>query len=310
MSSYTLLKDEQSRTATADGHHLSKSVCELVLLRSGSNGPPLFLLPGGGGGKPTDFSIFAQHIRYDHAIYAIRLEDLERDIAAPQKRIEHLAQFCLKVIEERQPSGPYFFLGHSLGGLILMEAAHELSERREEIAMLGFLDSYPNPRHWPFRCWLEMLVRRCRHHARSLTKLPIREALVRAVRLGRGFMDHFRVRRGVRPHKWREPGVAHLAPIESPDEALGNWAHYRPRYYDNKIMFFKAEIPTDTPSDPLWVWRKFAKSIEILVVPGNHVDMLTTHARELADSISRCLDHARIAHMDRSSWAHRSSTQR
>jgi thioesterase domain-containing protein len=288
MSNHVVIEQGASGTEVQD--NAPYAGCSLVLLRDGADGPPLFMLPGGGGGKVTDFSALVNSIQYEKAIFGIRLEDLERDLAAPQKPVEELAKICFNVIASRQSRGPYFFLGHSLGGLIMMEIARQMWERGERVAFLGFLDTYPPRRHWPFKTWIRMVTRRSKHHARVLMNVPVRDAIIEMARLFGALMDHFRLRHGEVPHKWISSQTTISPSLGSANEVVGNWSSYRPRYYDNKITFFTAEHPTDTPDDPLSVWRKFSKSIEIHVVPGDHVDMLSKRPEMLAKVISFCLD--------------------
>ncbi len=42
-----------------------------------------------------------------------------------------------------QPQGPYYLAGHSFGGLIALEMAHQLRRADREVALLVMLDSFP-----------------------------------------------------------------------------------------------------------------------------------------------------------------------
>jgi len=42
-----------------------------------------------------------------------------------------------------QPHGPYHLAGHSFGGLVALEMAHQLRAAGEQVALLAILDSYP-----------------------------------------------------------------------------------------------------------------------------------------------------------------------
>jgi thioesterase domain-containing protein len=220
------------------------------------------------------------------------LDDLARGEAAPRKPVKELAQFCLTAIEEQQPGGPYLLLGYSFGGLVLMEVACQLLERGKPIALLGLVDSYPHRRYWPLRCWIHMILRRGTYHASALMNVPIRKALVRSTRVLQAFVNHLRERRGPTPRQRVHSKVGSPTTVGISGDDIGYSAPYRPRYFDNPLTIFAAAHPTDTPDDPMLVWRKFAKCIEIHVVPGNHVDMLTKYSEALAARISHCLDRA------------------
>ena len=179
-----------------------------------------------------------------------------------------------------------------------MEVARRLLERGEEVALLGFLDSYPPNMYWPLRCWIYKIIRRGTHHVRALAKVSIKEALVGLVHLWRALLDHLRERRGEMPKKWVDPQGENSAATRSVNKSVGKWNSCKPRYYDGTIIFFKAVHPTDTllfPSlkDTLLIWQKFARSIEMHVIRGGHVDVLVKHPEALAKCISGCINRAK-----------------
>ena len=57
------------------------------------------------------------------------------------KTVDSLAEEMLAEIRARQPQGPYFIAGYSLGGLVAYEVAGRLRTAGEVIAWLGLLDS-------------------------------------------------------------------------------------------------------------------------------------------------------------------------
>jgi thioesterase domain-containing protein len=44
---------------------------------------------------------------------------------------------------EFQPLGPYILIGYSFGGLIALEMAQRLTEEGKQVALLTFVDTYP-----------------------------------------------------------------------------------------------------------------------------------------------------------------------
>ena len=55
--------------------------------------------------------------------------------------IEAMAQEYLPEIRRIRPHGPYFFLGCSMGGLVMLEMARQLIEQGEVVAMLAMIDT-------------------------------------------------------------------------------------------------------------------------------------------------------------------------
>jgi thioesterase domain-containing protein len=54
--------------------------------------------------------------------------------------IEAMAADYLQGIRLIQPSGPYYLLGYSLGGLVMFEVAHQLLKQGEQVALLVLID--------------------------------------------------------------------------------------------------------------------------------------------------------------------------
>ena len=67
---------------------------------------------------------------------------------------------------------------------------------------------------------------------------------------------------------------------------------YRPRFYSGKIRFVRAAIPTAFPADPAAVWAHLAAGFEVETVPGEHLEIVTTHYEELGTAISRYTEEA------------------
>jgi thioesterase domain-containing protein len=70
------------------------------------------------------------------------------------------------------------------------------------------------------------------------------------------------------------------------------WLNYRPQFYDGKIRFVKAAIPSFVPDNPVAVWAHLTREFEFETVPGSHHEMLTTYVDSLASILSRYVDEA------------------
>jgi len=89
----------------------------------------------------------ARALQSSHAIYGMQAPGLD-GVEQPLNRIEAMAEYYLQEIRRLQPSGPYFFVGYSLGGLVVLEIARRLLDGGEKIGVLAMLDSYPDRRHF------------------------------------------------------------------------------------------------------------------------------------------------------------------
>jgi hypothetical protein len=70
------------------------------------------------------------------------------------------------------------------------------------------------------------------------------------------------------------------------------YANYQPRFYRGKIHFVTAEIKSFFPGDPASVWADLAAELEIEIIPGNHLNIVTTQFEPLALVLTRYVQHA------------------
>jgi thioesterase domain-containing protein len=277
-------------------------VSPLVLLKPGTDAPPIFITHGLGG-NVMELTELAKHMRTNHPIYGIQARGLD-EVETPHDRIEDMAQYYLDFIRRIQPKGPYFLIGLSVGGLIQLEIAQRLSESGEEIGLLALLDTWPHPRLWPFRSWLGVLARRVKHHAAAIMQLGFSEAVHYLIHISRGLVDQIRVRRGA-SRQQKPPAEVILPPslqslytVIPPalqwvrDSSFAAWTRYRPGYYRGKITYLRAGILGGFPDDPALYWGKLTQEFEVHTLPCDHVGMIGAHAESVAVQLVSCLEEA------------------
>ena len=101
----------------------------LFPLRLGGSKLPLFWIHGAADNEVL------KHLCIDQPIYSLRYgigAQLGNTILLPP--IEQLATHYIEEMHTVQPKGPYFLIGHSWGGLVAYEMAHQLSSRKEMVA--------------------------------------------------------------------------------------------------------------------------------------------------------------------------------
>ncbi len=255
----------------------------LVLMRSGSDGPPLFFVHSIWG-DVLGMRQLAVAMCADVTVYGLRARGLQGE--EPQRSVEEMAASYVEVIRSQQPHGPYRIAGHSFGGLLAFEIACLLADQGEEIAWLGLIDAelstaaHPPARRWGHR--LALLY----HYARAALRQP-REALralLEAVPklLRRGFS------RFQRDAALAESEATWMEGASAAHQRLANHflqlaASYRPGPYRGSMTYF---LPTVRRfhlfADPLPVWRRVtAGEIEIERVPGPHVGMVSGEPGEV-----------------------------
>lgn len=262
----------------------------LVLLKAGTEKPPVFIAHGLGGSVMM-FSELVKHIRSPHAIHGMQARGID-GVSQPFERIEDMAEFHLDAIKELQPHGPYILIGFSLGGLVALEIAQRLSRSGEKIALLAMLETYPHPRYVPLGQRSRLIVRRAKYHASSVMRMPIGQALSYVTQ---------RVRCRLRVPGDGKASARYLPPVGTPvppvvqsmrDAGYLALKRYRPRFYRGKIKFVKAEDSPYFPDDPAAVWTRLAEEFEVETAPGDHDGIVTTYFKSLASILSRYLQEA------------------
>lgn len=257
----------------------------LVLLKEGSEQPPLFITHGLGG-SVIDFFQVVKHIRTSHPIQGMQAKGID-GTDEPFDRIEDMAQFYLDAIRQVQPSGPYLLAGYSLGGLVTFEMAQRLTAAGEKVALLAMLDSYPDIRYLSLAQRAFLLTRLATRRATTTMKLPMSEALSLIIQ-----PSHRRA--GAPRVSYKPPINVPLSPAmqRARECAYSALTSYQPRYYPGKIKFVRAETPTDFPADPSAVWGHLAAEFEVETVPGDHLGIMMTHFESLASVVSRYVREA------------------
>jgi len=114
---------------------------DVLPLRTGGPGTPLFCFAGAGGLAIAMLSL-AANFAGERPVYGLQAHGLERR-GVPDWSVRAIARRHARHIRLLAPSGPYLLLGHSFGGLVAFEAAQQLRAAGEEVALLTIVDSAP-----------------------------------------------------------------------------------------------------------------------------------------------------------------------
>jgi thioesterase domain-containing protein len=262
----------------------------LVLLKAGAEKPPVFLTYGIGGSM-MDLVQLARCIPTAHPIYGMEAKGMD-GVSEPLERVEDMAEFNLDAIRQIQAHGPYFLIGYSLGGLVVLDMAQRLSDAGEKVGLLAMLDSYPHIRYLPLAQFIRLKARRAIRRAadmrQALMRDSISEILRRRKQRGGGVADRSQTTSGP-----PSTGISFAAAaIQVRDKAVLALAHYQPRFYRGKINFVRAEIASYFPQDPAAVWGHLAAELEVETAPGDHGGLVATHFAALAPVLARYLAEA------------------
>lgn len=228
----------------------------VLVVKPGTDNPPVFLAHGIGGDAMQLFDV-VQNLQVRNALYATQARGID-GLDEPLDRVEEMADFYLQAIRNTQPQGPYFLVGYSFGGLVMMEIAQRLLAIGEQIGLLTMLDSYPHRKHLRQDQQLSTLISVARH------------------RLFAGRSS------AVRNNEKYVNSTMQVARKRIYHGELLALRRYQPKFYSGKVNFVRAETVSYFPKDPCRVWSHLMREFTLETVAGNHTSLLTTHYETIA----------------------------
>ncbi|RMG96140.1 MAG: alpha/beta fold hydrolase [Chloroflexi bacterium] len=288
--------------ASLETTNSSEADSALVPIQVMGDEPPLFCVHGGGG-HVLIYVRLAQLLGTKRPFYAFRSVGLNGE-APPLRTVEEMAAHYIQLMRTRQPQGPYYLAGYSMGGVVAFEMARQLQAQGEKVAFLGIIDTpAQSPRLHYVRWIIEKLGTRLRLSPQKRARLFIQ---VRN-RLWLSPAKNLKQLWGKRPSSSATPAplISNL-PNRSQTEQdrliqqitrINNTAFYLyiPRPYNGPLTLFKStegygDIYRDT-SNPLMGWEKVVRGpIYTYTIPGNHHDLMRPPGIEiLAEQIRAAL---------------------
>ena len=258
----------------------------LVKLKSGVEKTPIFIAHGLDG--RARFQGLAKLMHTGHSIYGFQAKGLD-GLEEPFERIEDMAGLYLEAVCKHQPVGPYILVGYSFGGLITLEMAHRLAEAGKQVALLALVDAYPHPRYLPPGPRLRLTVRRTLRHISEMSHRGPRDAISYFVHgLERRLHMEGDRKRNELPLETSPLSYARTT-LRVRDSAYVAYGRYQPRFYRGKISFVRAQSNSYFPDNPAAIWGKLAEEVEVVTVPGDHLDMITSGFEDLAGALTHYL---------------------
>jgi amino acid adenylation domain-containing protein len=283
----------------------------LFVLQAGRDRRPLFFFPGGGGSEPEFFiyAALARHLGREYPVYGLRARGAD-GFSQSHVSVEEMVAAYLEEIHAIEPEGPYYLIGECAGGVTAYEAARQLRDRGEEVALLALLDvERPTPaKYWTYRAWQILCVSLIKFHWEQLRQLewkrwpaylcgkgtgetPTKLGVVQGAELLRARAqavletDHFgQAARHV------ERARTHYRRVVR---------RYRPQSYAAPITILASEKLYH--EDPTLGWSKLTwNNLCTHPVPGDHDAYLREHVHVTAQQLRKCLEQAENRAADKS----------
>ena len=275
----------------------------LVPIQTAGDLPPFFCVHGLGG-NVLEFYDLARHLGRGQPFYALQSRGLDGKQPL-HNSIKEMAADYLREIRRRQPEGPYFIGGRSLGGTIAFEMACQLRAQDEEVGLLALLDTYPSgylkllPAVAVPKTGFGRAANRIERHFRNLRRLGFFEKISYLIDKARY------APRKIRSAVWRRIYSLYRDPHRTMPRALRSIEEfnsiavreYAPQFYDGKVTLFWA-CSDLRAYDLVAGWRVLAATTEVHEIPGTHLDIIKEpHVGEVARKLGESLARAQGRHL-------------
>jgi thioesterase domain-containing protein/acyl carrier protein len=275
----------------------------LFVLQTGRDGTPLFFFPGGGGSEPEFFiyAALARHLGSEYPVYGLRVRGADGS-AAPHSSVKDMASAYLEEIRAIQPTGPYYLIGECAGGVTAYDAARQLRECGEEVALLALLD-VERPtlvNYWRYRVREMFCISLIKFHWENLRRLEWNQwpAYLRGEGIGGAPIPSAFGQAAdlARARAQAVLDIDHLG-MSAPhvELARANYRRvvrrYRPGSYAGRMAIVACEKLCR--KDPALGWSGLAqKGLHTHQVPGDHETYLREYVQVAAKELRKSLDQA------------------
>ncbi len=279
------------------GESTTTSSSTLVPIQPSGSKPPFFCVHGVLG-NVLKFLDIANYLNPDQPFYGLQAKGLDGK-CAPHSCIEAMAAHYIQEMRSRQPEGPYFLGGYSMGGIVAFEMAQQLHAQGQRVALLVLFDTFGA------NCF-ERLTFREQHYLQYLLKLGWSESLHEELRqLYRRKLEKLACQVFLKLGRPLSHNLQRSLISQANKQAQ---RQYKPRVYPGQVTLFRASEPpcfsfVDMPTHEDWYsrdsehgWGSLAGGgLDIHDVPGHHHSMFKEpHLREIARTLQVCLDEAQI----------------
>ncbi len=253
----------------------------LVPIKTNGNQPPLFCVHPGGG-NVLCYHHLAYYLSSERPFYGLQSVGLNPE-NQPHTSVEQMATHYIQELQTVQPHGPYFLSGWSFGGLVAFEMAQQLSHQGEQIALLVLIDT--NPPCLSYKglidnafLLVELFKDRFDLCLEELRQLEPEKQII--------YVEEQARQKNIVIEGFDFEQAPHLLKISQINgQAVQN---YKAQHYSGSIVLFKA---SETDIDFEYHWNKLVEHIETVVVPGNHLNMVSPpHVQTLVQKLENFLN--------------------
>ncbi|MEO7583970.1 MAG: amino acid adenylation domain-containing protein [Ferruginibacter sp.] len=288
------------------------NIKHLVSIKTGGNKLPLYIVCGAGG-TALRFKNFSAMMDDNQPVYVLQ-PPLGDNVVDVPDTIEEIARVFIEEILIHNPNGPYALSGHCLGGVIAFEMAKQLIARGRKIHLLAMFDTIIGTKEKqdpPTIKNLYHIYRTIKYYFRKvllkfdfetfLLRRHTRQAIRYKVQAFTRLLNRVNHKKNIKELElvglevFDKSFKAYLAALKKykivPYEGDIVLFYAKEHYYfidrNMNVSFKKLHLNEDAKSQ----WKRFAKTIKINDVTGEHSTIFdTVHGDKFAMLLQKYLD--------------------
>jgi thioesterase domain-containing protein len=228
----------------------------------------LFIVHGIGGNIVNFYSL-SMRMGRDQPVFGVQAQALE--VGKPALlHLPDMAAHYLEEIRQVQPEGPYYLLGYSFGGTMVLEMAHQLRAAGQEVALVGMLDSKSRDYLAELSKTVSMqskINRRVGQFAGNTSRLSLRERVSYTVGKIKTRAIRYSVWAAAACNLKKVPAFMKSAT----DINYVAAQNYRLSPFDGCVTLFRATEQDDPHAPQDLGWNAiFSRGVDVRELPGDH----------------------------------------
>lgn len=227
-----------------------KELSGLMPINTAGTQIPIFIVHGDNSNY-----ILNEHFGEDQPLYGFFHPGSDGE-GIPYRSVEKMAETYLRMLLNVAPSGPYFLIGYSFGGVLAYEMAIRLQRDGNKVPFLVLIDSLSPLAKEPYT-WQKNLLQTIKINFFR----PIRRDLKHKIQY---LIDKsYIIRKKTIPAENRARYLRY--------KYISCLKKYSPRKFDGDILLFRL---TQNPSSYKYLgWETLVKNIHLVEIDGKHLDV-------------------------------------